>query len=296
MQADVSILVKNDYPIDLTVPPLGFGILVAGCLPTDPRIMVADATIANLHIHPKEDLQVNATGIVRQLPDSLTAACPGSDQSPLDSLLGGFMHGEETTVYVTGSDSPSLDTPKWISDLASSITVPVPLPGRAFGGLIRNFSLSDVHFALPDPLAEPDSPDGQPQISANINVLVALPEEMNFNLDVDKVRAKAKVYYKDRKLGRLDLHKWQNANSTRIEPHGEEKQPTLLVESIVKDAPLEIQDEDVFSEVVQALLFGGRTVLLTIKADVDVKVETALGEMTVRQVPAEGVVPVKRGF
>jgi len=40
----------------------------------------------------------------------------------------------------------------------SSITVPVPFPGRSFENLIRSFSLLDVHFKLPDPTAEPDDP------------------------------------------------------------------------------------------------------------------------------------------
>lgn len=296
MAADASITVQNHYPLDLTIPSLGFGILIDNCLPTDPRIMVADATIRELHILPKEDVQVQVIGIVRQLSHSLTDDCPGSSQSPLDAILRGYMRGEETTIYVTGSDSPSPNTPKWITELISSVTVPVPVPGRSFGSLVRNFSLSDVYFSLPDPSAEPDSPEAQPQISAVINVLVAIPEEMNFDLDINKVRAKAKVYYHGHELGILNLRKWQQANTTRIEPHGKENQPTLLIQSDIKKAPLEITNNTLFTEVVQTLLFRGKQVLLTIKADVDAKLETALGKLTVRGVPAEGIVPIKRGF
>lgn len=296
MAADASIIVQNHYPLDLSIPPLGFGILVDNCLPADPRIMVADAAINDLHIYPQQDVQVNVSGIVRSIPDSLTSDCPGTLQSPLDALLKGYMHGEKTTIYITGSDSPSVHTPKWISDLTSSVTIPIPVPGRSFGSLVRNFSLSDVHFSLPDPLAEPDSPESQPQISAKINVLVAMPEEMNFDLDINKVRAKAKVYYHDKELGTLNLKKWQEANATRIEPHGKEHQPTLLIQSDIKDAPLQITNDTVLSEVVQALLFGNTSVLLAIKANVDAKIETALGKLTIREVPGEGVVPIKRGF
>lgn len=296
MAADASIIVQNHYPLDLSIPPLGFGILVDNCLPADPRIMVADAAIDDLHIYPQQDVQVNVSGIVRSIPDSLTSDCPGTLQSPLDALLKGYMHGEKTTIYITGSDSPSVHTPKWISDLTSSVTIPIPVPGRSFGSLVRNFSLSDVHFSLPDPLAEPDSPESQPQISAKINVLVAMPEEMNFDLDINKVRAKAKVYYHDKELGTLNLKKWQEANATRIEPHGKEHQPTLLIQSDIKDAPLQITNDTVLSEVVQALLFGNTSVLLAIKANVDAKIETALGKLTIREVPGEGVVPIKRGF
>ena len=296
MAADVSVTVQNDSPLDLRVPPLGFGILVDNCLPTDPRIRVADASIKDLRIRPQQDVQISVSGLVRSLPDSLTSDCPGTLQSPLDALLQGYMHGEKTTVYVTGSDAPSSDTPKWITDLISSVTVPVPVPGRSFGSLVRNFSLSDVHFSLPDPDAEPDSPESHPQISAKINVLVAMPEEMNFDVDINKVRANAKVFYHGDELGILDLKKWQQANATRIEPHGKVHQPALLIQSDVKNAPLQITNDTVFSKVVQALIFNGKPVSLSINANVDAKIETALGKVTIRQVPAEGVVPIKRGF
>lgn len=292
MAADVSIEVANKYPIDFTVPPLGFAILVDNCAPSDPYIQLADATTGNIHIEPKENVKLNVSGIVRRLPQAFTQACPGTHESPLDQLLGGYIHGKETTVYVRGSDSPSMDTPKWVTDLMSDITVPVPFPGHSFGHLIRKFSLADVHFGLPDPFAEPDTPEAQPHISAQIKALVALPEEMNFNISVNRVRADADVYYHDKKMGKLDLKKWQPANSTRVD--SEDEEPRLAVESYIENAPLTITDDDTFSEVVQALVFGSKMVYLKIKADVDVEMVTALGELAVRKIPAEGMVPVKR--
>ena len=177
--------------------------------------------------------------------------------------------------------------------MMSDITVPVPFPGHTFGHLIRNFSLAGVHFGLPDPFAEPDSPEAQPKISGRVKALVALPEEMNFNISVGRVRADADVYYHGSKMGVLDLKQWQKANSTRVNSSGKGG-PELLVESEIKDAPLTITDDDVFTEVLQELLFGRKTVLLSIKADVDVELETALGALAVRKIPAEGSVPVKR--
>lgn len=294
MVADVSLEVSNDYPLEFTVPPLGFAILVDGCTPSDPYIQIADATTRSLHIEPKEDLKLNVSGIVRQLPDAFTQACPHSPDSPLDLLLGQYIHGNTTTIYVRGSDSPDQNTPKWITDLVSDITVPVPFPGHTFGHLIKNFSLADVHFGLPDPFAEPNSPEAQPHITANVKALIALPEEMNFNISVGRVRADADVYYHDKKLGKLDLKKWQPANSTRVEPTKDDEGPMLLVQSLVENAPLTIEDDDVFTEVVQALVFGSKRVYLSIKADVDVQMETALGELAVRKIPAQGMVPIKR--
>lgn len=293
MAADVSLEVKNKYPVDFTIPPLGFAIFVDGCSPDDDFIQVADATTGDVHIQPSENLALNVTGIVRRLPKSLTQACPGTHESPLDTLLGDYIHGNETTMYVCGSDSPSQATPKWITDLISDITVPIPFPGHTFGHLIRNFSLADTHFGLPDPFADPNSPESDPRISATVKALIALPEEMNFNITVGRVRADADVFYKGAKLGVLKLDKWQAAKSTRV-ASGPEGEPQLLIESLIKDAPLHITDDDLFTDVMQALVFGRKTIYLSIKADVDVELETALGGMAVRKIPAQGSVPVKR--
>jgi hypothetical protein len=293
MAADVSIKVENEYPVDFTVPPLAFNILVDNCEKDEPYIKLANAETPELHIQPKYDVELNVTGVVHQLPDLLTQACPGTSKSPLDTLLGNYMHGKENTIYVQGSDAPQHHTPQWVTDLISDIVVPVPVPGRTFGQLIKNFSLTDTHFSLPDPFANPDEPKANPRISAKVQALVALPEEMNFNLSVSKVRADADIFYHDKKLGKLDLHKWQTATSTRL-PANKDSGPLLKVESAVQDAPVHIEDDDVFTEVIQDLLLGGEEVIMHIKADVDVKVASALGELAVRKIPAEGRVPIKR--
>lgn len=292
MAAEVSLLVENEYPVDFTLPSFGFNILVDNCDEAGPYIKLADATTQSVHVLPKEQIEVNATGLVRQLPDVLTQDCPGSHESPLDVLLGNYIHGKDNTIYVQGAASPSKDTPDWISDLISDITVPVPVPGRALGHLVKNFTLADTHFSLPDPFAEPGSPGASPRISANVIALVALPDEMNFSIDVSRVRADADVFYKKRKLGRLDLRKWQPATSTRVESSSPKEGPALKVESKVTDAPLNITDDDVLTDVIEAMLFGGKPVVLHVKAEIDVEVETTLGELTVRGLPAEGEVEV----
>lgn len=290
MAADVSVGVRNDYPVAFTVPPLAFDILVDACDKKHPYIRLADAETHALHVRPKREVELNATGIVPRLPDLLIQDCPGTEQSPLDILLGRYMHGQANTVYVRGSDAPRPQTPRWITDLISDITLPVPLPGKTFGRLIKNFSLADTHFSLPDPFADPGQPESNPRVSANIRALIALPEEMNFNLSVARVKADADIFYKGEQFGKLDLHKWQPARSERVAG----REPTMVVESAITDAPIYITDDDVFTDVIQALLFGETDVLMQIKADVDVGIATALGELSVRKIPAEGEVPVKR--
>lgn len=292
MAADVRIVAFNEFPVTFTVPPLGFDILVKGCTGNEP-ILLANATTRQINIKANENVEVDAKGVVRQLPDTLVTTCPNSEDSPLDALLGGYMHGMETTIFVRGAESPNGDTPRWISDLTKNILVPVPFSGHSLDNLIRDFSLTDVHFGMPNPVADPDSPDAQPKISATIQVLANLPREMNFPIDVPRVRASSVVSYKGKKLGDLDLHKWQEAHAKRIAAH-EDEPPAILVKSAIKDAPLMITDHDVFSELVQALLFGGSGVILGVEASVDIETSTALGTFIVRDVPAEGKVPIKR--
>ena len=293
MAADVSLTLNNAYPVRFTVPPLGFDILVQGCSTDQPYLRLADATTEEIQVEPKKDIEVQVDGFVQKLPETLLTTCPQTSKSPLDFLLGEYIRGKETTIYVRGSSSPLGDTPDWVTELIQSVTVPVPFSGKSFDNLMRNFSMADVHFTLPDPFAGPDEPEASPRISATVKALVGLPKEMNFPIDVGRVRADADVFYHKKKLGRLDLNKWQKANTTRIEAH-DDVEAGLAVESIVKNAPLKITDDDVFEDVVEDLIFGGKPVMLGVKADVDVETETALGKFVVRDIPAEGKIFVKR--
>lgn len=293
MTVDVSLALKNEYPVKLAVPSLGFDILVQGCSPDGPYLRLADARTEEIQLQPKKNVEVQVGGFIQKLPETLLATCPQTQKSPLDALLGEYIRGDETTIYVRGSSSASGNTPDWVNALIQSITVPVPFPGKSFDSLIRNFSLADVHFTLPDPFATPNTPEASPRISATVKALVGLPAEMNFPIDVGRVRADADVYYHEKKLGRLDLKKWQKANTTRIEAH-DDIEAGLAVQSTVKNAPLKITDDDVFTDVVEDLIFGGKPVVLGVKAEVDVETETALGKFVVREIPAEGKVFVKR--
>ena len=292
MAVDISLLVDNPYPVGLTIPPLGFRILVDNCSQQKPFIHVADAVTKDVLVQPKRTAEVSVSGIIKQLPDALTEACPNSKDSPLDSFLGDYLHGQNTTIYVQGSKLPGEVTPRWISDILSNFTIAVPFPGHNYDNLIKQFTLSDVQFQLPDQTAPPNTPAAKPRVSGDIKVLVSLPKEMNFGLDVKRIRANADIYYKDKKLGVLDVSKWQEATSTPVDNTDDGN--SLLVKSHIEEAPVDITDQDVFADVVQALIFGKGDLLLQIKADVDVQLNTALGGFAVKKIPAQGVIPVKR--
>ncbi|KAL8817099.1 MAG: hypothetical protein Q9223_004009, partial [Gallowayella weberi] len=292
MVANVSLRLMNDYPVSFDIPTFRFDILVPGCMAEEDYLILGEAMTGAAQVVPKADVVLPVSGFVRELPEALIAACPNTQISPIDRLLGSYIEGRETLVYVRGSRNPAPDTPAWIIDFMKDVIVPVPFPGHEFKDLIRNFTLADVHFGLPNPFASPNSPESRTRISAVVKVLIGLPEEIKFPIDVARVRADSDVYYKKKKLGKLDLSKWQYANSTRtIIPN--ENEDGLLVQSIVKNAPLNITDDDVLAEVVQALVFGGKPVVLAVKARVDVETATVLGKFVVRSIPAEGKVFVK---
>lgn len=294
MAADVSLAAFNQYPVSLDIPALGFDILLPGCSQDDDYIMVVTAVTQPVAVRPQSNVTVDVRGLIRELPELLTRACPNSNNSsPLDLLLRQYLDGKAATVFVRGAKHPWLGTPEWLANILSSVTVPVPFPGRSFDNIIRNFSLTDVHFTLPDPLAEPGDEDANPKVSGNIVVLASLPSEMNFDINVTSVIATANVSYNGKKLGELNLPSWQKANSTKIDAT-DGSGVTLKIESRIEDAPLNVTDTDVLTKVIQTLLFGGRGVLLDIDATVAVKIETVLGPLVIKDVPAKGKIPVKR--
>src|SRR5690606_28555660 len=127
----------------------------------------------------------------------------------------------------------------------------------SFDNLVRSFSLTDVYFKMPNPAADPNDPESEPRVSGTILVVAGLPSEMDFTLNVTNIRADADVFYKGDKLGELNLKEWQRANSTQI-PATKDEEAKLKIQSRIKDVPLNVTDPDVLTDVIQALLFGGR--------------------------------------
>jgi hypothetical protein len=291
---DVQVLAGIDSPVALTIPALEFAVFVPNCSPGEPYILVADAKTAEVQVRPDAPTIINAQGFINQLPDELTTTCPGGNGSPLDFLVSNYVQGLQSTIYVRGADSPSTETPEWIADLLRSVTVPLPFAGNPLDDLMKNFTMTDTHFSLPNPFAEPGSPDSQPTVSALVKVLIGLPDQMNVQVEVPSVRALTNVYYHGEELGVLNIDKWQDSNSTRVEL--EDGSSALLVEFPIKDAPLHVTDNDLLAEVVQEILFGSKGVVLHVAATVDAKVSTGLGRFAVHGIPGEGNVPVNSMF
>ncbi|KAK5076413.1 hypothetical protein LTR64_006107 [Lithohypha guttulata] len=276
IKAWAKLSVKNEYPVRLTVPPTTFDVLLADC--EDDYLHFATTTNEKIEIIPKHNISVAAEGLMTRLPTSLTTACPGSSKSPLDTFIASYMRGQDATVYIRGGKQGP-ETPEWIGKLLRDTIIPVPLPARPFDDMIKNFTLSDVHFSLPE------SPTGRPVLSATVGVLVALPKDMNFDVDVSRVRADGAIYYEGEEMGKLDLSTWQESRSHK-------QGGDLLVESKVIDAPLVITNEDVFAKVVQKMAIKHESVAMGVQAVVDVDATTALGSFVVSGIPSKGKILV----
>lgn len=294
LAVDVLLATLFDSPVAVTIPALGFEVMVPNCSPGDPPIMVAEARTAEIQIHPEALTSVSVDGLVRSLPDELTTTCPGRKGSPLDFLVSSYVQGNKTTIFVRGADAALPETPEWIADFLRNTTVPLSFSGHALDNLVKNFTMTDTHFSLPDPFAEPDTPESRPTVSGLVKVLIGLPKQMNLSVDVPRVKAVATVYYEGKELGMLNIDEWQDANSTRVED--QDGSAALLVQSPIENAPLEVTDDGLLAQLLQEMLFGSKAVVLHVAATVDTKVSTGLGRFAVRGIPAEGNVPVKSMF
>ncbi|KAM0258269.1 hypothetical protein ACHAQJ_003911 [Trichoderma viride] len=291
--ANASIIVYNDYPVGLTVPQLAFDILVPNCDPSESYIMLATAITQPIDVEPHANVTVDANGVINDLPEELTQACPLTKMSPLDNFFKHYMNGEDAQVFVRGQNSDKSDVPEWIRSFLNSVTVPISFPGSSFDDAIRNLSLTDVDFKLPSPFADPNDPDSKARVSGTVQVLAVLPSELNVDISVNSLRASGDVFYGGKKFGELNVQQWQKANSSKTNDP-EDGKAVLEITSRITDVPLDITDSDVFSDVMGELLLGDKDILLDVESLVDIKVSTVLGDLVLRDVPAKGKIPVKQ--
>lgn len=291
--ANVSVTAYNEFPVGLSVPSLGFEVLVPNCDSSQSNIKVATALTSVIEVHPKSNVTVEAEGVIRELPETLTRACPSSELSPLDNFMKRYLHGEDAEVFVRGKAPERGDLPGWIGEFIESITVPIQFPGRSLDNFLRNFSIEDVDFKLPSPFADPNDPNSKPRVSGTVQVLAAIPADLNINIEVNSLRANGDLIYKGKKFGELNIDEWQKAKSSIINNPGDEEDLLKVISRIV-DAPIDITDGDTFSDIMQELLFGDDDIIVDANSNVDVKVSTVLGDLVIRGLPATGKVPVKR--
>lgn len=277
---------QNEYPVSLTVPRVGFEVLISGCTPNDSKIAVGTGMSSTIEVEPNTDIVAEASGLISKLPQKLTQACPVSELSPLDEFIKHYLGGEDAQIFVRGKQPSDSELPEWLGEILESVTVPVDFPGSSFDNLLRNFSLTNVDFSLPSVF----EPEGKPRVSGTVVAVAALPEGVDVDLNVESIRSQGNLFYKDKKFGELNLRKWQKAASQKLD--ADTKETLIEITSHVKNAPIDITDNDIFSSLASEYLFGSDNIIIDARAKLDVKIDTVLGPLVIKDIPAEGKVPV----
>lgn len=261
-------------PIDAAVPSVAMQVSIEGC----DGVLLPLITARNLPIQLDSSVptvEVIGSGQCQVIPAAAFEKCGAhaGAQSPIDTVVQGYLAGNKTRVFVGGA--AAVGKSSWIQDILKDISIPIDIPGGQVDQLARDIELSDVKLNLPSFFGG----GGKPKISGKIQGIIDIPRQVEVSLEVDGVHVLADLLYKRRRFATIETPGWAPAISKF--PSKEE----LLVQVILQDAPVTITNQDVFSDVVSALLGG--SILVDVVGNGDVKVNTSLGALEAHSLPIE---------
>jgi len=277
--------VVNPYPVSLEIPRLGWKVLVPGCTPND-TIRLANLDTAPISLRTGQNITVLVSSIVSTLPEELSKPC-GDGPSPLEALFQSVLDPiQNTTVFISGRHQTG-SFPSWITDLLSSINVPVPIPHLKANtsDLISAIHVSEMKVSLPPPWAPPGTPHQEPKISGVIEAIIRPPKEgANVAINVTAVKGDIYLFDEGKKFGRVLVPEWSPATTVR--------KSKIHVIARVAEVPIEVLDPIVFQRVMGKVLQGRGVVEIGVDGTVDAKVSVLVGDFVVRGIPVQGVVEV----
>lgn len=284
-----TVEIVNEYPVTIDVPGLKWRVIVPGCTPTE-RIRLTDAETGSLNIRKGENITVDVHSLVTSLPQKLLVPCADDAPSPLEVLFQSMVDPlQNTTIFISGHHQPfSGNLPKWLPNILSSLSVPIPIPHLETNtsDLISSIHLSEMKFTLPPPWAPPGSPNSQPKISGLVEAVIKPPPQAkSVNINVTAVKADVLLFDKGQKFGRIVVPEWSPATTTRKE--------MIHILARVSEVPVEVLDPIVFQRVMGRVLQGGGTVEIGVEGTVDGQVSVLIGEFAIRGIPVKGVVEVQ---
>lgn len=292
IEADLSLLLDNQYMIKFPVPPLALVVFVPNCVPEMDLITVAKVEISAFQASPRKPLAIDTKSTITDIADELSASCLESDKSPLDRFMESVLGGNMTTIYAY-PDVAHL--PPWISDLTQNMG-PIPIPflppnrDRLDLNPIRNFTLDHVSIAFPAPSLVSQNIETQPRLSCSISAIIDLPDGLDLPLDIPRVRSIAYVSYQGKEFGYLQGQKWQNATMA-----WKNRFSSFELRFNIHEAPLVITSEEVFGRMARKYIFTTRPITLGVRAFVDTQIAFSerLG-ITIRRIPAKTQVVLHR--
>ncbi len=266
----------NYIPFQFKVPSLEWDILLKGCNDDD-LIKTVQVATSEFETGSREGISINILGLLNQLPNELLNNCDNSSFSPLDGLLESFQNGDNLPIFLRYREpekTPRLDIPNWLSDLLTSMTIPIPISLSdlkdffdAGDNLIDDVDISNLGIKLPS------QPNERPKISAHVNIRANLPIDISIPVFVDKIKGISDLYYKDEQFASLNMSEWIPTETTYT------NNSKVILDFDVNEIPLNITDSLVFQKVISKLANTGN-VDINVKAILDSYISTPIGDLT----------------
>lgn len=279
--------VVNPYPATLDVPALEWKISVPGCTPFD-RIRLTNANTGPLSIRAGKPITVDVSSAISSLPQELLDPCRDATPSPLEALFQALLDPKQNiTIFISGT-SQAISLPKWLPDLLSSLTIPIPVPhlNSNTTDLISAIHCSEMKVTFPSPWAPPGTPNAQPKVSGLIEAVIRPPKEAeNVGINVTAVKADVYLFDEGEKFGRILVPEWSPATT--------ERKVMIHVKVRVAEVPIEVLDPIVFQRVMTKILRGGGTVEIGVEGTIDSQVSVLVGDFAIRGIPVKGLVEVE---
>lgn len=279
--------IVNPYPVTLDIPALEWKISVPGCTLFD-RIHMTNANTGPLSIRAGKNITIDVSSAISSLPQELLDPCRDAAPSPLEALFQALLDPKQnTTVFISGT-SHSISLPKWLPDILSSLTIPIPIPhlDSNTSDLISAIHCSEMKVTFPSPWAPPGTPNAQPKVSGLIEAVIRPPKEAeNVAINVTAVKADVYLYDQGAKFGRILVPVWSPATT--------ERKVKIHVKVRVAEVPVEVLDPIVFQRVMTKIMRGDGTVPIGFDGTVDSQVSVLIGDFAIRGIPVKGVVDVE---
>ena len=277
----------NPYRLTLDVPSMAWKVMVPGCNSVD-LIRVTDVETGPISLQAGSNVTLVISSLISSLPQELVDPCGDEAPSPLEALFQALLTSmPNASIFISGSHQTS-SLPKWLPDILSSLTIPVPLPSVDTNAtdLISSIRCSEMKITFPSPWAPPGTPNAQPKVSGVIEAVIRPPKEAK-DVDLNVTAVRADIYLSDAgdKFGRVLVPEWS--------PTSTEHKEFIHVIARVAEVPIEVLDPAAFQRVMSKVFRGGGTVEIGVEGTVDSQVSVLIGHFAIRGIPVKGIVDVE---
>lgn len=270
------------YPIEAEIPSLKWDIKIPGCQNGKRELLVSTGKTSNIHLEPYSVANASISASLSKVPQELLELCGPGEKSPLDTFISNYLGGEENKVIIQGSAGQG-EVPSWMNEILSQFKFEYKLDGKTTeDDLIKDLRFDDFNLQIPD--------GRNAKVSAAVKVTVSPPNSIqvdeNIPLKVAQARGVADLYSQNVNFAQVVIDEWVPC-TTHVVDHD------YIVGFQLKDVPVIVKDRNLFSQVVQSILFKG-SAPVRVESLVDAKVSLPIGEFVLSEIPASGDTDLRR--